>query len=102
MSKTTSHTIEPPGDVARLSVAVLIDDNREMKTDAEGKASVSRVPRSQEELQKLFALVSTAVGGGLHVADEAIGADVVADADRAAKGIAKQLSGLFAREGWTS
>jgi hypothetical protein len=47
-------------------------------------------------------LVSTAVGGGLHVADEAIGANVVADADRAAKGIAKQLSALFAREGWTS
>ena len=47
-------------------------------------------------------LVSTVVGGGLHVADEAIGADVVADADRAAKGIAKQLSALFAREGWTS
>jgi hypothetical protein len=47
-------------------------------------------------------LVSTVVGGGLHVADEAIGADVVADADRAAKGIAKQLSALFAKEGWTS
>ena len=47
-------------------------------------------------------LVSTVVGGGLHVADEAIGANVVADADRAAKGIAKQLSALFAREGWTS
>jgi hypothetical protein len=27
---------------------------------------------------------------------------VVADADRAAKGIAKQLSALFAQEGWTS
>ena len=47
-------------------------------------------------------LVSTAVGGGLHVADEAIGANVVADADRSAKGIAKQLSALFAKEGWTS
>jgi hypothetical protein len=47
-------------------------------------------------------LVSTVVGGGLHVADEAIGANVVADADRASKGIAKQLSALFAKEGWTS
>ena len=47
-------------------------------------------------------LVSTVVGGGLHVADEALGANVVADADRAAKGIAKQLAALFAREGWTS
>ena len=47
-------------------------------------------------------VVATAVSGGLHVADEAIGANVVADADRAAKGIAKQLSALFAQEGWTS
>jgi hypothetical protein len=47
-------------------------------------------------------LVSTVVGGGLHVADEALGANVVADADRSAKGIAKQLSALFGKEGWTS
>ena len=46
-------------------------------------------------------LVSTVVGGGLHVASESIGADVVADADRAAKGIAKQLATLFAQQGWT-
>jgi hypothetical protein len=45
-------------------------------------------------------LVSTVVGGGLHVADEAIGANVVADADRAAKGIAKQLAALFTQQGW--
>jgi Domain of unknown function (DUF4410) len=47
-------------------------------------------------------LVATAVSGGVHVISEAMGADVVADADRAAKGIAKQLSTVFAKEGWTS
>jgi hypothetical protein len=47
-------------------------------------------------------VLATVVGGGVHVASEARGADVVADADRAAKGIAKQLSALFAQEGWTS
>jgi hypothetical protein len=47
-------------------------------------------------------LVATAVSGGVHVVSEAVGADVVADADRAAKGIAKQLAALFAQEGWTS
>jgi hypothetical protein len=46
-------------------------------------------------------LVATAVSGGLHVVSESIGADVVADADRAAKGIAKQLARLFAEQGWT-
>ncbi|HSA79862.1 MAG TPA: DUF4410 domain-containing protein [Geminicoccaceae bacterium] len=47
-------------------------------------------------------LVSTVVSSGMHVASETMGADVVADADRAAKGIAKQLSALFAKQGWTS
>ncbi len=46
-------------------------------------------------------LVSAAVSGGLHVVSESVGANVVADADRAAKGIAKQLAGLFAQQGWT-
>ena len=46
-------------------------------------------------------LVATLVGGAVHVADESIGVNVVADADRASKGIAKQLSALFAQQGWT-
>ena len=53
-------------------------------------------------LPYLVLLVATLVGGGLHVADEALGTNVVADADRASKGIAKQLSALFGKEGWTS
>jgi Domain of unknown function (DUF4410) len=47
-------------------------------------------------------VVATVVSGGVHVADEAVGANVVADADRASKGIAKQLSAMFAQEGWTT
>ena len=47
-------------------------------------------------------VMATVVSGGVHVASESLGANVVADADRAAKGIAKQLSALFAQEGWTS
>jgi hypothetical protein len=46
--------------------------------------------------------VSAVVSSGMHVASEKMGTDVVADADRAAKGVAKQLSAVFAREGWTS
>jgi Domain of unknown function (DUF4410) len=45
-------------------------------------------------------LVSAAVSGGAHVVSESLGANVVADADRAAKGIAKQLAVLFAQQGW--
>ena len=36
----------------------------------------------------------------MHVVSESVGANVVADSDRAAKGIAKQLSAPFAQENW--
>jgi hypothetical protein len=45
-------------------------------------------------------LVSTLVSGGVQVASETMSDTVVADADRAAKGIAKQLSSLFTQQGW--
>jgi hypothetical protein len=47
-------------------------------------------------------VTAAVVSGGVHVASEARGANVVADADRAAKGIAKQLSATLAQEGWAS
>lgn len=46
-------------------------------------------------------VASTVVSGGLQAADESLGTSVVADSDRAAKGIAKQLSTFFAHQGWT-
>jgi Domain of unknown function (DUF4410) len=45
-------------------------------------------------------LLSTMVSGGMQVATETMSDTVVADADRAAKGIAKQLSALFAEQDW--
>ena len=62
VSRTTSRTIAPPGDVSRMSVAVILDDNHDTKPDAEGRAVTTRVSRTPEELQKLQALVAAAVG----------------------------------------
>lgn len=45
-------------------------------------------------------LASVAISGGLHVASEELSTDVVADADRAAKGLAKQLAVFFGQQGW--
>ena len=45
-------------------------------------------------------LVSTLASGSLHVVSEKEGANVVTDADRAAKGISKQLAVLFTQQGW--
>jgi flagellar M-ring protein FliF len=62
VSRTTSRTIAPPGDVSRMSVAVILDDNHVAKPDAEGKPVMARVSRTPDELQKLQALVAAAVG----------------------------------------
>jgi hypothetical protein len=45
-------------------------------------------------------LVSTLVSGGVQIATETMSDTLVADADRAAKGIAKQLASLFTQQGW--
>ncbi len=45
-----------------MTVAVILDDNHVAKNDNEGKPVVTRVSRTPEELQKLQALVSAAVG----------------------------------------
>jgi uncharacterized protein DUF4410 len=46
-------------------------------------------------------LAAVAVNAGLGVVSEAASADVVADADRAAAGISKQLASYFGQQGWT-
>jgi flagellar M-ring protein FliF len=62
ISRTTRHVIEPPGEVAKLSVAVIIDDDQVAKTSAQGEKTFTRKPRTREELQKMQGLVAAAVG----------------------------------------
>ena len=62
ISRTTTHVINPPGEIARLSVAVILDDNQVVKTNQQGQKTVSRAPRQREELQKIQGLVAAAVG----------------------------------------
>ncbi|MGL1919559.1 MAG: flagellar basal-body MS-ring/collar protein FliF [Hyphomicrobiales bacterium] len=58
ISKTTRTEIIAAGNITKLSVAVLVDGVYE--NDADGNAAYS--PRSQEELDKINALVRTAIG----------------------------------------
>ena len=62
ISRTTTHVINPAGEIARLSVAVILDDNQVVKTNQQGQKTVSRAPRQREELQKIQGLVAAAVG----------------------------------------
>jgi flagellar M-ring protein FliF len=62
ISRKTRHVIAPPGDVARLSVAVIIDDDQVVKTNKQGEKAIAHKPRTHEELQKMQGLVAAAVG----------------------------------------
>ena len=59
---TTTVTQRPPGDVARLSVAVIVDDDSVVKKGQDGQTQTTRRARTPEELQKIEALVVAAVG----------------------------------------
>src|SRR5262249_15547457 len=58
ISRTTRNHVRESGQVKRLSVAVLVDGSS--TTDANGQTTYQ--PRSPEELQRLTALVRSAVG----------------------------------------
>lgn len=59
ISKVVSRVIEPVGTVQKLSVAVLVDGNYG-PAGKEGKREY--IPRSEEEIQKISAIVRNAVG----------------------------------------
>ncbi|MFT3690628.1 flagellar basal-body MS-ring/collar protein FliF [Paenirhodobacter sp.] len=58
VSETTREIVRNPGDIKRITVAVLVDGVE--GTDAKGQTAM--VPRSQEELESLKELVASAVG----------------------------------------
>ncbi|MBI5485263.1 MAG: flagellar M-ring protein FliF [Deltaproteobacteria bacterium] len=72
VSRSTSKTIEPVGALAKLSVAILVDGKYETAAAAKGgKPEKPRyIPRSPEELQKIEALVKSAVGYNLERGDQ--------------------------------
>lgn len=62
VNKLTRHTIAPRGQLARLSVAVIVDDERTVTKDGEGKPQPANKPRSPQELERFQRLVAAAVG----------------------------------------
>ncbi len=62
VSKTTKRVLQPPGDVARLSVAVILDDDHVQKKGQDGSLTTVRQARKPEEIQKIQGLVAAAVG----------------------------------------
>ena len=87
---TKTHTIQPAGEIERLSVAVIVDDDQQVKND-NGKATVTRTKRTSEELKKFENLVASSVGfnmeRGDHVTVENIAFDEPIAEDVEAPGV---------------
>jgi flagellar M-ring protein FliF len=62
LSRITRHRIQPRGQIARLSVAVLLDDEHTAKTDAAGATTRATKARTPKEIQKIHDVVAAAVG----------------------------------------
>jgi flagellar M-ring protein FliF len=60
VSKSVRHTMRPPGDVKRISAAVLVDDAVDTTT-ADGKSPPKR-KRTPDELKQIEVLASAAIG----------------------------------------
>jgi flagellar M-ring protein FliF len=61
VSRLTRHTISPSGQVERLSVAVLVDNDRVAATAGSTEAPAAKV-RTPEEIERIHKLVAAAVG----------------------------------------
>jgi flagellar M-ring protein FliF len=61
VSRMTRHVVQPAGDIARLSVAVILDDDH-VATTTDGETTVARKARTPEEIQKIQGIVAAAVG----------------------------------------
>ena len=61
VNKTLVHTVTPAGRVARITAAILVDDEIVANVQ-KGKVSYTRRKRSQEELDKIRDLAEAAIG----------------------------------------
>jgi flagellar M-ring protein FliF len=61
IGKLTSHTLDPVGDIERISVAVLVDGTYHSSENEDGELEWIYTPRSADELAKIENLVKSAV-----------------------------------------
>jgi flagellar M-ring protein FliF len=92
ISKTTKTTIEEPGSIKRLSVAVAVDGTTAV--GANGKPG-AYTPRSAAEMQRIDQLVRSAVGFDATRGDQVNVINVQFDREAAAAGAASAASKLL-------
>lgn len=76
MSRSTARIIEPVGSLAKVSVAILVDGKYELAPGAKPGASPKYLPRTPDEMQKIEALVKSAVGFNAERGDQVTVANI--------------------------
>lgn len=84
VGKLTRHSVRPRGELARLSVAVIVDDEHQISTAQDGVVTMKRTPREPAEMQKLQKLVAAAVGIDTERGDQITVENIAFDAPVAA------------------
>ncbi|HEY5514382.1 MAG TPA: flagellar basal-body MS-ring/collar protein FliF [Geomonas sp.] len=76
VSRSTARTIEPVGSLTKVSVAILVDGRYELAPGAKPDAKAKYLPRSPDEMQKIEALVKSAVGFNAERGDQVTVANI--------------------------
>ena len=106
VGKLVRHTLSPQGQLARLSVAVILDDERVQSAGEGGAVQVSTRPWEPEGIQRVHGIVAAAVGldsaRGDQLTVENLAFDVVPETpEPAAPGIGTQALDVV-KEHWLS
>jgi flagellar M-ring protein FliF len=76
VSRSTARTVEPEGGLTKISVAILVDGKYELAPGAKPGAKPKYQPRSPDEMQKIEALVKSAVGYNAERGDQVTVANI--------------------------
>jgi flagellar M-ring protein FliF len=76
VSRSTARITEPAGNLSKVSVAILVDGSYNLAPGAKPDAKPKYQPRSPEELQKIEALVKSAVGFNAERGDQVTVANI--------------------------
>ena len=76
VSRSTARIIEPVGSLSKVSVAILLDGKYEIPPGGKPDAKAKYLPRTPDELQKIEALVKSAVGFNAERGDQVTVANI--------------------------
>jgi flagellar M-ring protein FliF len=87
ISKSIRHIVNPVGKIERVSVAVVLDNQTETTTGADGKSLVKSTPRTPEEMKKYHDLVAAAIAFDTERGDQLIVENISFDSENSPESI---------------